>query len=329
MVCASSLRVLGLSSSATKAEVKAAFLRLAKEWHPDKHQGRGKAQAEVRFKQIAEAYENLADGGGGGGAGYSGGVNGPGRHAQGSGTRRPGPERERAYETWGTQEQYGPASRSGYNAFAGYMDFGPGTPAGEARARTEQRQRQRMRMSLCFFLFGFGIITWTARRDNEKRNKGELVDAFYNNVSSCCRSHCPYSRVLLPLADARAAAEPRPLCRRHPSGIPHLFPTRSWIASAYSGAPGMLVVIITSRPPLTDPPSRSQATRRWEKATPAMKRDPLLSTLVHLKSPGMVYGHGLTGTGGTQARVVRKQAQTLDGQNASDAYRARAQGTRS
>lgn len=61
-----------------------------------------------------------------------------------------------------------------------------------------------------------------------------------------------------------------------------------------------------------------------------MKRDPLLSTLVHLKSPGMVYGHGLTGNGGTQqARLGRKPAQTLDGQNASDAYRARAQGTRS
>jgi curved DNA-binding protein CbpA len=206
MVCASSLRVLGLSSNATKSEVKAAFRRLAKEWHPDKHQGRGKAQAEVRFKQIAEAYENLADGGGGGGgsgAEYADGMHGPGRHAQGSGTRRPGRERERAYETWGTREQYGPASRSGYDPFEGYMDFGPGTPAGEARARTEQRQRQRMRMSACFFLVGLGAITWSARNDNRRRDKGELVDAFYNNVSGCRRPRCLHARVSCPLLAPR------------------------------------------------------------------------------------------------------------------------------
>eukprot|EP00967_Tisochrysis_lutea_P091712 scaffold131904_cov36-Tisochrysis_lutea.AAC.6 len=75
-------------------------------------------------------------------------------------------------------------------------------------------------------------------------------------------------------------------------------------------------------------PSGAQATRRWEKATPAMMRDPLLSTLVHLKPPGMVYGHGLKGNGGVHGQPARKQAQTLDGQKIGDAYRARAQGTR-
>jgi len=35
----------------------------------------------------------------------------------------------------------------------------------------------------------------------------------------------------------------------------------------------------------------AQGTRRWEAATPAMRKDPLLSTLVHLKPPSVVYGH--------------------------------------
>ena len=50
--------VLGVARSAEKAEIKAAFRRLAREYHPDvsKH-----ADAEARFKEINEAYEVLSD----------------------------------------------------------------------------------------------------------------------------------------------------------------------------------------------------------------------------------------------------------------------------
>eukprot|EP00929_Paragymnodinium_shiwhaense_P098403 TRINITY_DN59879_c0_g1_i1.p1 TRINITY_DN59879_c0_g1~~TRINITY_DN59879_c0_g1_i1.p1 ORF type:complete len:571 (+),score=94.55 TRINITY_DN59879_c0_g1_i1:158-1870(+) len=52
-------RVLGIRRGAGKDEVKAAYRRLAKEWHPDRHTADKKAEAEARFKAINEAYEVL------------------------------------------------------------------------------------------------------------------------------------------------------------------------------------------------------------------------------------------------------------------------------
>ncbi len=50
--------VLSVSRTATKAEIKQAFRRLAREYHPDvsKH-----ADAEMKFKEINEAYDVLSD----------------------------------------------------------------------------------------------------------------------------------------------------------------------------------------------------------------------------------------------------------------------------
>lgn len=197
--CRESLRALGLNQGATPAEIKTAFRMLAKTWHPDKHSGASKAAAEQRFKQIALAYETLvaeeAEA-------SSSTARGGGR---GAGPRR---SRERAYETWGTRAQYGSASRPGYNPYQGYMDFGADTPAGEARARTERRRMQWTLGCVATFVLGLSAVTLSARRDNRRLESGELVEAYFNQV-----------------------------------------------------------------------------TRRWEKASPSMKRDPLLSTLVHLKSP--------------------------------------------
>jgi len=77
--------VLGVGKDATKNEVKSAFRKLAREYHPDvsKHD-----DAENRFKEINEAYEVLSDeqkrarydrfghAGVNGAGGYSGGVGG-------------------------------------------------------------------------------------------------------------------------------------------------------------------------------------------------------------------------------------------------------------
>lgn len=52
-------RVLGLARSATAADVKKAYRKLAVKWHPDKNPGN--AQAEENFKRVAEAYEVLSD----------------------------------------------------------------------------------------------------------------------------------------------------------------------------------------------------------------------------------------------------------------------------
>ena len=50
--------VLGVSRSATEEEIKKAFRRLAKQYHPDANKEQG---AEARFVEVNEAYEVLSD----------------------------------------------------------------------------------------------------------------------------------------------------------------------------------------------------------------------------------------------------------------------------
>ncbi|MBM3315164.1 molecular chaperone DnaJ [candidate division WOR-3 bacterium] len=52
--------VLGVGKSATQDEVKSAYRRLAKEYHPDRNPD-NRAEAEEKFKELSEAYEVLAD----------------------------------------------------------------------------------------------------------------------------------------------------------------------------------------------------------------------------------------------------------------------------
>lgn len=51
--------VLGVNKSATDDEIKSAFRRCAKQYHPDLHPG--DKEAEEKFKEINEAYEVLSD----------------------------------------------------------------------------------------------------------------------------------------------------------------------------------------------------------------------------------------------------------------------------
>ena len=53
--------LLGVNKNATDDEIKSAFRKLAKQYHPDLHKGADKVEAEAKFKQINEAYEVLGD----------------------------------------------------------------------------------------------------------------------------------------------------------------------------------------------------------------------------------------------------------------------------
>jgi len=78
--------VLGVGKSATDAEIKSAYRKLAMQFHPDKH--KGEKEAEQKFKEINVAYEVLSDkkkrqqydtfGSTGGPSGYGGGGGGQG-----------------------------------------------------------------------------------------------------------------------------------------------------------------------------------------------------------------------------------------------------------
>lgn len=53
--------LLEVSPNATAEEIKAAYLRLAKQWHPDRFAGAEKAAAEQRFRELNEAYTAVKD----------------------------------------------------------------------------------------------------------------------------------------------------------------------------------------------------------------------------------------------------------------------------
>ena len=50
---------LGVSKTASDDEIKSAFRKLARKYHPDVAKPKDKATAEEKFKQINEAYEVL------------------------------------------------------------------------------------------------------------------------------------------------------------------------------------------------------------------------------------------------------------------------------
>ncbi|MGN0306125.1 MAG: J domain-containing protein [Lachnospiraceae bacterium] len=52
-------QILGIDEQATEEQIKQAYRKLAKQYHPDLHPG--DAKAEARFKDIVEAYEILGN----------------------------------------------------------------------------------------------------------------------------------------------------------------------------------------------------------------------------------------------------------------------------
>ena len=71
-------QVLGVSPTATDDEVKKAYRKLCKIYHPDANVGKpDAAQAEKRFMEVQQAYEEIMHRRQGGGARAGSGYNGP------------------------------------------------------------------------------------------------------------------------------------------------------------------------------------------------------------------------------------------------------------
>src|SRR5438067_4482553 len=52
-------KILGVGKNASEAEIKKAYRKLARQYHPDRNAG--DKQAEERFKEISQAYDTLSD----------------------------------------------------------------------------------------------------------------------------------------------------------------------------------------------------------------------------------------------------------------------------
>jgi DnaJ-class molecular chaperone len=109
---------LGVAKTATEKEIKQAFRKLARKFHPDVNPG--DKSAETRFKEINEAYEVLGD-----------------------------PEKRKKYDELGANwRMYEQAGAQGQNPFAGGSPFGGswnvnvgGGPQGGFRTMTEEEMR--------------------------------------------------------------------------------------------------------------------------------------------------------------------------------------------
>lgn len=88
--------ILGVSKNATDEEIKSAYRKLAKKYHPDLYAGKPeseKKEAEEMFKKINHAYQVLSD-----------------------------PQKKSNYDQFGSED--GPSFSGGQGGFGGFSDFG-------------------------------------------------------------------------------------------------------------------------------------------------------------------------------------------------------------
>ncbi|MBE5777864.1 MAG: hypothetical protein E7331_00875 [Clostridiales bacterium] len=134
-------QVLGISPGASDDEIKSAYRKLAKKYHPDLNGG--SAEAEAKMKEINEAYNILIKHKNQSGSqGYSstGGYNGYGPGSSYGGYSSPYGNNQRSYNGssgYGGYQQYGGYGQQGYGSsgdpFGGFDPFGFGSMFGGQR----------------------------------------------------------------------------------------------------------------------------------------------------------------------------------------------------
>lgn len=144
--------VLGVSKGASEDELKKAYRKVAKQYHPDLHPG--DKEAEAKFKEANEAYEVLSD-----------------------------PQKRQQYDQFGHAAfEQGAGGGSGFGGFGGFGDFGDifdsffgggfgggGFSSGSARRNGPQRGRDIQKsVKISFKESVFGIEKEISITKNDK-----------------------------------------------------------------------------------------------------------------------------------------------------------------
>lgn len=127
--------LLGISKQASKDEIKKAYRKLAKKYHPDANKENAK-EAEAKFKEVTEAYEVLSD-----------------------------DNKRKMYDTYGNVGPEGPGSGGGYysygNGFDGFSGFDfsfmddifdmfGGSTSSNTRKKQERGQDLKVNLNITF-----------------------------------------------------------------------------------------------------------------------------------------------------------------------------------
>lgn len=155
-------QVLGVQRAASAAEIKTAYRRLARKYHPDVSK---EANAEARFKEVQEAYEVLKD-----------------------------PEKRAAYDQLGSDWKSGQQFRPPPDFGSGFEFGGGGPRAGHARRRagtgagSDEAYGEEGFSDFFSSLFGgespFGATARRAGRDHHARIDIALEQAFQGTTST-------------------------------------------------------------------------------------------------------------------------------------------------
>lgn len=151
-------QILGLQRTATADQVKTAYRRLARKYHPDVSK---EANAEERFKEVQEAYEVLKD-----------------------------PEKRAAYDQLGSEWKTGQQFRPPPDWGSGF-EFGGargGARTGSARGGDGEAYAEERFSDFFSSLFGgaspFGGATRRGGRDHHARIDIDLEQAFHGTTST-------------------------------------------------------------------------------------------------------------------------------------------------
>ena len=135
--------ILGIDRNATEDEIKKAYRRLSRKYHPDANiNNPHKDEAEAKFKEVQQAYKQIMD------------------------------ERERGYSSDGSagESAYGNGGYGPFGGFGGYGPFGGGPAGGPGGREKAKRMRicARRRITYGAAIMQRRLTSWMESRTEER-----------------------------------------------------------------------------------------------------------------------------------------------------------------